>query len=368
MEDWALGEWHSNFGFLPKPWTISDDTFAIHPLPDYTEKLAWVEQRVSAGYLNPPVKLIVRTPPTHGVTGEARTTSPIRHVSFWKTVSIDDLGSLDSQWEVDLNSVFSDDVVSAPLSHELIIKDNSEDNPRLGLASFVLQILGLTAGTRLQFENWCLDRRIPFMSGRGLPLQQHRIGWFISTAIKKYLSLEQNTRTALSNALYILNMSQSTDWDWEIFFYCFMALDGIRYALGIDKPQDRDCEPLSTRYKAAELSVGLTLKRIIAMSRTLLLHLSFDGCHEDDLMTKSTAGIASTIVKLRNDLIHQTNWAGLPPGHASDEYPKDRIAFFLRNLVKRAAVALLVGPNKYSRSSWISLGCDPFIEPSETAT
>jgi hypothetical protein len=215
-----------------------------------------------------------------------------------------------------------------PASHNLQLDLSvlPEDRQRAH-ASFIMHLIAYLHGTRLQFEDWWLDARIPLEATHNILFASKTAEHFISYAYKKWQRWPWTVRKRFTNILYMLNRAPSYEWDWEHFVVEYMVLDACWRTAA-----DLKLTPTKRVHHAEQIDVLCGIFKI-----------------------ERKTDLAKEIVRLRNDLFHEALWDGGHPGNAANSG-----AFFsplhLRRFNQRLVLALLGYDNPYMRSGWWSMG------------
>lgn len=199
-----------------------------------------------------------------------------------------------------------------------------------GDEAFLMHALAFLYGTRLQLSEWFVDMRLPVEKDtRDFFTTSEAESAFISTAYATWQSWEPETQDRVVNALYMNSRSPSYEWDWERFTVDYMVFDAL--------------------YRTAHEAYGLRS----ASHRDRLRGM----CERFDI--PADALWLDTIYRLRNELYHESLWAGCQPGSAARE-ETFRAALNLRYLNMRLLAALLGYRGEYLRSEFWGLGISLF--------
>lgn len=178
-----------------------------------------------------------------------------------------------------------------PASHELIISpDEPEKNLREESAGFIVNLLALLFKTRLQFEDWFIDGRIPIsVIGRDPHLTYPQVVENrLSSAYKVWSDWESSSQLLFGNILYMFLRSVIYQRDWEKFLFQYIILDAC--------------------WNLGKELFGFTAdghgKRITE------LYNHFGVNHSEFLDAKK-------ILSLRKELFHEAKWADGRPGHTT---------------------------------------------------
>lgn len=216
-------------------------------------------------------------------------------------------------------------------SHELSLhfSGTTEDLGR-GPGGIVIRLLAYLFGVRLQFEGWWLDGRVPMRSTHSIHVNKAVAGDFLSNCYQAWRNWDERKKKVVLNLLFMHSRAPSYEWDWERFMTEYMVFDG--------------CWKLS-EFAGKKISHGDRIKTL---------------CGKWGI--PSNNALINSIVKLRNDLFHETIWDGSQPctGVSSEAFLQ---AYNLRRLNQRLIPALLGYNNSYVRTSWWALGSCLFEKP-----
>lgn len=221
-----------------------------------------------------------------------------------------------------------------PSSHHIefetaIVKEKKEKKElRRGLLGFMMHIIGYIFGVRLQFHDWYFDGRIPFDSQHNISITKGKLEKFLVHAINKFTNWEKDKQISFVNILYMHNRVPSYEWDWEKFIIEYMVFDACWKFSGLE-------ETTNTKH-------GKRIGKI---------------CTEYKLYRKND--VIKKIVKLRNDLFHESLWCGEMPCIAADN-DDFFVSYHLRRLNQRLIPALLGYNSAYVSSDWTCRGSYSF--------
>lgn len=214
-----------------------------------------------------------------------------------------------------------------PPSHSVeIYGGNSIEDDRKGPSAFLIHLLGYITGYRLQFHDWWVDGRVAIKENNGLFAPKDTIEHFLSHCFRVWKSWEAENQQLVTNLLYMFSRSPHYEWDWEQFAVDYMVIDGLwRLSSKLDF--------VSGPCPHAE--------RIIKLCEAY-------GIPDSSTHTKE-------IVRLRNDLFHETLWDGGQPGSAGSNNAFYE-TLFLRNLIMRIIPALFDYKTYFVKTSWWYFG------------
>lgn len=289
----------SRLGFLNEPLSFVFEGVRLECLPDYAErKLAFEKQCNNDGYFYPPL-IALYTNQSNG--GKRRklphTTRPAK--------------------------VF-------PLIPSHILKVDLPIQPiqPYSDSAFLLQALAFISGSRLQFEPFNVDGRVPSKSSFGAWVSSDIQANFIESSYVWWKNLSSANQIRAINLFYVYNRSTSCEWDWDLFSQQYMVFDGI-YRLHV------------------ELS-GIMNKDVSHRKRFAILASAYDIKPNPDLVT--------TIYNARNDLFHEALWAGAMMGYSPTATDSTQYPHHLRRLNARMLCAIVGYKNSFTQSVWWAMG------------
>jgi hypothetical protein len=247
-----------SFGFLPYKWEINFDYGTIVPTNEYDRALKYVKKLTNKdGYIYPPIEKEVQADLNW---------KPVRTIPKTKRPA---------------------HLYRLPPSHDLYISPaKSEPNIREGSAGFIIHLLAFLFKTRLQFANWFFDGRIKIDCFGAYVRDPHQTASYLSHAYGIWSKWSDNEQKRFTNILYMYSRTSIYQWDWEEFIIQYMVLDAC--------------------WRMAERLFGLRAKN--------------HGDRVNKLCEKfSLTGVPKildipTMIKLRNDLFHETLWHEGRPG------------------------------------------------------
>lgn len=214
-----------------------------------------------------------------------------------------------------------------PMSHtiQLNVSGNKEDI-RHGIGGLIVYLLSYLLGTRLQFEDWWLDGRIPMKSTHHIVFSHAVMEEFISHACRTWQNWPETGKHLFLNILYMNSRVPSYQWFWEQFMISFMVFDA--------------CYKLSTELGkiTRQGSRGGMESKLKSMCKTY-------GLFFDNKKIK-------VIANLRNQLFHEALCDNLPPGMGGEAVEE---AYNLKRLNQRLIPALLGYQTNYVHTSWASI-------------
>ena len=192
--------------------------------------------------------------------------------------------------------------------------------------AFLLYVLAYLYGTRLQFEGWFFDMRIPITRKTiDFVLSPQTTSAFLSSAYSTWKGWAASTRFQFTNVLYMNSRSPSYEWPWERFAIDYMVFDGLYKAA---KELGR-VETCTHRQRLDDMCVKFGVPRNLP---------EFDR-----------------IYRLRNELFHETLWAGGQPGKHAEE-AAFYSALYLRRMNLRLIASMLGYKTEYIGTPWWQVG------------
>ena len=254
------------FGFLPYKQELNFDAGKIVPLPEFDEALKFVEKRVDEdGYLYPP-----------------RETDFISDSNGTRIVPTKRPARL----------------FSLPPSHELNITYKPEPDIRQGSAGFIIHFLAFLFGTRLQFDDWYFDGRVPVCAQHAMVVtvtNRYNAERYLDQAFKTWAAWPELEQRRFINILYMFSRTCVYQWDWEEFIIQYMVLEAL--------------------WRMGEQLFALRANRHEDRARILCAHFSYDVEKWIDI---------EELARLRNDLFHETLWHGARPSSTAGKLTEKR--------------------------------------------
>ncbi|MGH7984075.1 MAG: hypothetical protein ACREFF_13135 [Candidatus Udaeobacter sp.] len=254
------------FGFLPYKQELNFHAGKIVPVPEFDKGLKFIRKRVNDdGYLYPPreTALIIDS-------NDTRTVPTKRPAHLFPL----------------------------PPSHELRITYKPEPNIREGSAGFIIHFLAFLFGTRLQFDEWAFDGRVPIVMLRGVVVavtNRYQVERSLDQAFKTWATWSELEQRRFTNILYMFSRTSVYQWDWEQFIVQAMVLDAL--------------------WKMGEQLFCLRANGYENRLRVLCAHFSYDVENWIDVRE---------MVRLRNDLFHETLWHGARPSSTAGKPTEGR--------------------------------------------
>lgn len=228
-----------------------------------------------------------------------------------------------------------------PTTHSLHLANPvlNQEQARYGPAGFLIHFLGFLYGFQCQFHDWWMDGRVSVRTGADHPPPTaSRAGNIITRALRTWHSFAPRQRLVATNLLYLHSRTVVYEMEWECFQAEYQVLDAV-FALARDTGQipPRPRIPHDQRIAALCNRFGIPL----------------DG------------GILQTVVRLRNELLHEVLWDGRMPGEARS--PESLLASeWVHRLVRRATFAALGLHGTYIRTPWWGFGTFVFDVSGDT--
>jgi len=214
-----------------------------------------------------------------------------------------------------------------PATHSLTIATPSplDEDPRLGVAAFVVHLLGWIYGFRAQFSDWWFDGRVPHKpqcdyhqptdSQASLVVERSLAAWY---------GFPPRQRQVATNILYLGNRAASYEMTWERFQAEYMIADAL--------------------FALAKSAGHIKAKKRIPHAARLDVMCSAFGIPTD-------SAIVERIITLRNDLLHEALWEERMPG-ATVSHFSYTAALFLHGISKRVSLSLFGVRGLYVHTAW----------------
>lgn len=267
-----------SFGYISKPCKIEFSCGDIKPIADFENVVQETESKCNKdGYLYPP---------------------QIHMVSI----------STNGHKKIHPKTVRPALIYRVPITHIIEYnEDCSIENLRYDLAGFMIHLLAFLHGQQAQFRNWGVTGRLPIKLRTSFEIHPDWLQAYVTTAEEMWKNLKEDKKQKhLTNILYCRNRLHSYEWYWEEFAFGYMVIDSIWNFTHASK--DRTCHK----------------KRIKKLCNELELEYNFE--------------IGEKIVKQRNELFHESLWAGDTPGHNTKSY---ELILPMRSLIDQLIIKLL---------------------------
>lgn len=291
------------FGYLGVKESYVIECGNITVVADFDKAREWVEEYINKdGYLYPPIT---------------------------RTIKLDPL-TLEEK-EVVLKTERPALLHKLPHTHSIeIYGDGTVEEHRKGPSAFLINLLGFLLGYRLQFHDWWFDGRVPINRNTGLVVTKDAVEDFLSDSFRVWNTWDTKNQKLITNLLYMFSRSPHYEWEWERFTIDYMVIDGL-WKLHKD---------------LRKIKGGVPHKQRIAQ---MCKYYEIPEREED----------ISKIVRLRNDLFHESLWDSEQPGSggSNDAYYQ---AMFMRNIIKRLVPAVIGYKTPFVKTEWWHLGTFSF--------
>lgn len=291
----------ARFGFLPEPVIASFAGVHIEPLPDHEQRLGWYQKNSNIdGYFYPP---LVATYEGKRPRKVPQTTRPAA-------------------------------VYRLPASHILSIKAPIE--PAFPHSDFALLIhsLAFIFGTRLQFEEWKFDGRVPvkpkLAASISTPVRLH----FVEHVYEWWKGLPPELKVRVVSLFYAYNCAIAAEWEWDAFYQQYMVFDGL-FRLHADLTSLTTKTSHKGRFAILCSAYGIPLNE----------------------------SLVDELYKARNNLFHEAMWAGAMIGHRTAGQNDHYYPHHLARLNARLLCAITAYRNSFTASVWWAMGHFLFQEP-----
>lgn len=287
------------FGYLGIKESYTFEGGRITVVKDFDKAQKWMEEYVNKdGFLYPPVTTRVKCDP---VTMEKKEPIP------------------NTERQALLHKI--------PYTHSIELHDSGAiDELRKGPSAFIINLLGFLLGYRLQFHDWWVDGRVHIKRNNGLFVTKDTVEDFLSYSFGVWKTWDADNQKLVTNLLYMFCRSPQYEWEWERFTVDYMVVDGLwRLHKNLRKLER---EPPHK-------------ERILQMCNDYEI-----PDHKENMFQ---------IVKLRNDLFHESLWDGGQPCNdgSDDAYCQ---TMFMRNIIKRLVPAVIGYKTQFVKTEWWHLG------------
>ena len=208
---------------------------------------------------------------------------------------------------------------SLPATHVVTVDAPLDTDFKRGDGGFLIHLAAYLFGTRVQFEEWDIDGRVPVdAETHAVHVTPKQASSFFTTGYDTWRLWPHKSRQAFTTALYLHSKAPAYEWLWESFLVEYMAFDALWKLSG--QPN------LGHRARIRQM------------------------CDRFGLPFDDT--IAQEIVALRNDLVHEGLWEGDAPGFRVTQHGW-QCTRRIRMLNQRIVAASLGWTGEYVRASWI---------------
>jgi hypothetical protein len=288
------------FGFLISSETIGDEGIRITPLPDFIKIIGdfYETARVSDGWVYGPE---IEKPKSGDEMSRFRNVAPKATEPLFRL----------------------------PSTHEITCKDLNDDQLK-----FVVLAYGFLKGLYLTPNEYACIRKAPYEEGKlsrlVLGKKDHEIG------IQKIRAFLVNSNrqqvTAMTAILHWFLVGQSYEFEWDRFDAQYKVLDGI-YRLSCLNSSSHAQRPVDLVKLWAGYGIILP-----------------EWAKIDD-------GKSSKLSRLRNELVHEATYAGMPIGYAypAENYDHEFVSFNVKLIAALFEIDtpyLRAAPNDRSRWVW----------------
>lgn len=227
------------------------------------------------------------------------------------------------------NTLRPSPVFNMPMSHELLIKNPvAADDHRHADGALLVHLTAFFFGTRLQFEGWRFDGRVPTKPKNSFCYAPETPAHFIAWVYARWRAWLPDLQRRYINILYMHTRADSCIWEWDRFMYRYMVFDAI------------------CNFHMASEGMKFTThgKRMVEMCRRYSV--------------AENAETIERIVTLRNELFHEALWDGSTPGQRVGN--NRSIEKWLGKLNAKLIVAMAGYANEFTRRGWWSFGRQSF--------
>ena len=295
-------EYNDRFGHVPVKASIEFGGGRFEPVPNFDDVMAAVPTYTHPdGYVYPPIQHTMRQRAT------------------WKRPR----KVKGSERQALLHNM--------PVTHSLTLASPGAetDAQRHGDGGFLVHFFGFLYGYRCQFAGWWMDGRYPVRSSADhSPLRVEQTRFCIDSALASFRSWSPRQRTVAINILYLYGRIWAYELEWERFQAAYQVADAIfGLAKRIGQVPATAGRPHGERIPSFSQHFGMALD----------------------------VGRVETVVRLRNELLHEALWDGTMPGHAASS-ESFYASLWLEHWSRRAFFALCGLRGEYVRSPWWGLG------------
>lgn len=192
---------------------------------------------------------------------------------------------------------------------------------RLGIAGFVVHLIGYLYDTRLQFHDWSFDAPVPIGGAYSLASSPVIASDFISRCLAQVHTWPTDRQRFITNLLYMHCRARSYRWHWERFMAEYLVTDAC--------------------YRLAE-----KLGKVRAKG-----HAQRIQCMCARFGVRNNEATIKRIVQRRNGLFHEALWEGdQPSGDGSGGAMAD--VYALHGLNQRLICAILGYRNQFVEGAW----------------
>ena len=217
-----------------------------------------------------------------------------------------------------------------PATHMLCLEQQFSDKKeaRYGVGGFLIHFLGFLYGYRCQFADWWFDGRVSTRAQNDHnPPRQHELNALLDLAVSRWNHLSIPQQVVAINALYLHSRTFVYELEWERFQAEYQVFD-------------------------AAFSLARTVGHILAKKKISHGDRMRAVCERYSI--PFDAAKVSTIVKLRNQLLHEAIWDGRMPGEARSE-TSALAPLWVNRLTRRLLLGALGFEGKYISGAWWTL-------------
>lgn len=295
----------NRFGFLSDPFNTSFAGVTITPLPDHADRLRYyLSASNTDGFIYPP---------------EVATYTKTKKGDKWRKLPLTSRPA---------------PVYRLPASHFIEVAHPLSLVFPHSDATLLVQLLAFIFGTRLQFEEWRFDGRVPVKPALSVSISNPERLHFVEHAYVWWRSLPPKLRPTPINLLHAYNRAVSSEWEWDAFHQQYAVFDGL-FRFHADLHQ-------------------LTGK-ISHKQRFYVLCEAYEIPFNEELVGK--------IHRVRNELVHEALWAGTLIGHRDPNHEASDFHRHLARLNARILCAITGYQNTFTSSTWWAKGQFPFGAP-----
>lgn len=282
----------ANFGWIPYEIEFENRVFSLSLLPEYSKNVSYINESKSPvdNYYYPPIENCYK------------------------------VNLIDNSEEKIPNTQREAFSYPLPVTHQIEIKiSNKKYN--IQFMNFLIYFIGFLYGYRTQIQDINIDGRFKAESSiYHAPPPSLWLENNIYKVIKFWNKLNRRDIIVITNALFLYNRTEMYKWDWESFTIEYQVFDAI--------------------YKLANNNCSIKAKS--HSKRFDVLCNKFNILYDKEVI--------KTIIKLRNDLIHEVLWDGKLP--TIESLKGINHYHYLRRLNEKLIFAIMDFKGEFIEAPW----------------
>lgn len=227
-------------------------------------------------------------------------------------------------------------VYHLPASHLIEIASPIKEVQPYSDANLLIQLVAFIFGTRLQFEEWRFDGRVPTKSVLNISITDSIRTHFLAHVYLWWRKLRPEARERVVNLFYVFNRASSAEMDWDAFYQQYMVFDGLfhlhAHLEGLSSKSGHE-----GRFSILCAAYGIPIDK----------------------------GVVTLMFKARSSLFHEGTWAGGMMGYGTTEPGALQYPRHLARLNARLLCAIAGYRNSYTASIWWAMGTFWFNQSTE---